>query len=85
MDNAEFSNWAWDKAADQYYWHRFYSSQPDLNYDNPKVQEETLNIACFGLAFGVDGGLRADVVPYLVRTTRSLNRESNLPEVRPHT
>ncbi len=75
--DAESSNWAWDKAADQYYWHRFYSSQPDLNYDNPKVQEEMLNIARFWLAFGVDG-LRADAVPYLFE--REGTNCENLPE-----
>jgi maltose alpha-D-glucosyltransferase/alpha-amylase len=62
--DVESSNWAWDQSAQQFYWHRFYSSQPDLNYENPKVQEEMLNVARFWLAFGVDG-LRADAVPYL--------------------
>jgi maltose alpha-D-glucosyltransferase/alpha-amylase len=60
----EKSNWTWDETAGQYYWHRFYSSQPDLNYDNPAVQQEMLNVVKFWLDLGVDG-FRADAVPYL--------------------
>ena len=62
--DTEPSNWTWDETAGQYFWHRFYSTQPDLNYDNPKVQEEMLNIAAFWLDMGIDG-FRADAVPYL--------------------
>ncbi|MDY6785252.1 MAG: maltose alpha-D-glucosyltransferase [Cyanobacteriota bacterium] len=60
----ENSNWAWDPVAKAYYWHRFYSHQPDLNYENPKVQEAVLEIVDFWLALGVDG-MRLDAVPYL--------------------
>jgi maltose alpha-D-glucosyltransferase / alpha-amylase len=62
--DTEKSNWTWDPVAGQYFWHRFYSSQPDLNYDNPRLQAEMLNIARFWLDLGVDG-FRADAVPYL--------------------
>lgn len=60
----EASNWTWDEVAGQYYWHRFYSHQPDLNYDNPEVHKATLQILDFWLKMGVDG-LRLDAVPYL--------------------
>ncbi len=73
----ETSNWAWDNAAGQYYWHRFYSSQPDLNYDDPRVQEEMLNVARFWLRLGIDG-FRADAVPYLYE--REGTNCENLPE-----
>ncbi len=62
--DTEESNWAYDEHSDQYYWHRFYSSQPDLNYDNPAVQEEMLNIMRYWLDLGIDG-FRVDAVPYL--------------------
>lgn len=62
--DTEESNWAWDEAAEKYYWHRFYASQPDLNYDNPKVREEMFKVVKFWLDLGVDG-FRADAVPYL--------------------
>jgi maltose alpha-D-glucosyltransferase / alpha-amylase len=62
--DTEESNWAWDKKSEQYYWHRFYASQPDLNYDNPAVQAEMLKVMSFWLDIGVDG-FRADAVPYL--------------------
>jgi trehalose synthase len=75
--DTEPSNWTWDATAGQYYWHRFYASQPDLNYDNPKVQEEMLNVARFWLELGIDG-FRADAVPYLFER-ESTNCE-NLPE-----
>jgi maltose alpha-D-glucosyltransferase/alpha-amylase len=60
----ETSNWAWDPVAKAYYWHRFYSHQPDLNYDNPAVREAVFEVLDFWLAMGVDG-LRMDAVPYL--------------------
>src|SRR4051812_18850697 len=60
----EQSNWAWDPVANSYYWHRFYSHQPDLNYDNPEVRREMLRTVEYWLAMGVDG-LRLDAVPYL--------------------
>ncbi|MEW6406419.1 MAG: maltose alpha-D-glucosyltransferase [Chloroflexota bacterium] len=75
--DTEPSNWTWDETAGQYYWHRFYASQPDLNYDNPKVQEEMLNIARFWLELGIDG-FRADAVPYLFE--REGTNCENLPE-----
>ncbi len=62
--DTEKSNWTWDEVAGQYFWHRFYSSQPDLNYDNPRVREEMQNVMRFWLDMGVDG-FRADAVPYL--------------------
>jgi maltose alpha-D-glucosyltransferase/alpha-amylase len=62
--DTEASNWTWDEKAGQYYWHRFYSSQPDLNFENPKVQEEMFAIMKFWLDIGVDG-FRVDAVPYL--------------------
>jgi maltose alpha-D-glucosyltransferase / alpha-amylase len=62
--DTERSNWAWDEAAQMYYWHRFYSSQPDLNYDNPAVRQEMFNVMQFWLELGVDG-FRSDAVPYL--------------------
>lgn len=62
--DTEKSNWTYDEASGQYYWHRFYSSQPDLNYENPKVQEAMLNIMRFWLDMGIDG-FRVDAVPYL--------------------
>jgi maltose alpha-D-glucosyltransferase / alpha-amylase len=60
----EPSNWAWDQRAKAYYWHRFYSHQPDLNFDNPAVRKEVLRVLDFWLDMGVDG-LRLDAVPYL--------------------
>ncbi|MEB3340282.1 maltose alpha-D-glucosyltransferase [Okeania sp.] len=60
----ENSNWAWDSVAQAYYWHRFYYHQPDLNYENPAVQEAVLDVADFWLKMGVDG-MRLDAVPYL--------------------
>jgi len=60
----ETSNWAWDPVAKQYYWHRFYSHQPDLNFDNPAVRASILPIIDFWFGMGVDG-LRLDAVPYL--------------------
>lgn len=75
--DSEPSNWTWDALAGQYYWHRFYASQPDLNYDNPKVQDEMLATARFWLDLGVDG-FRADAVPYLFERENTLCE--NLPE-----
>jgi len=75
--DTEDSNWAWDEEAGMYYWHRFYSSQPDLNYDNPAVQEEMFRIMSFWLDLGVDG-FRADAVPYLFE--REGTNCENLPE-----
>ncbi|NEQ32497.1 MAG: alpha-amylase, partial [Leptolyngbya sp. SIO4C5] len=60
----ETSNWSWDPIAQAYYWHRFYSHQPDLNYDNPAVREAVFEVLDFWLEMGVDG-LRMDAVPYL--------------------
>jgi maltose alpha-D-glucosyltransferase/alpha-amylase len=73
----ERSNWTWDPVAGQYYWHRFYSHQPDLNYDNPRVRREVKAIADFWLAQGVDG-FRLDAVPYLFE--REGTSCENLPE-----
>jgi maltose alpha-D-glucosyltransferase / alpha-amylase len=75
--DTEKSNWTWDPEAGQYFWHRFYSSQPDLNYDSPAVQNEMLNIARFWLDLGIDG-FRADAVPYLFE--RDGTNCENLPE-----
>ena len=75
--DTEKSNWTWDPGAGQYYWHRFYASQPDLNYDNPAVQQEMLNVVKFWLDLGVDG-FRADAVPYLFE--REGTNCENLPE-----
>jgi maltose alpha-D-glucosyltransferase/alpha-amylase len=60
----ETSNWSWDPVAKAYYWHRFYSHQPDLNYDNPLVRQSVLSVLDFWLNLGVDG-LQLDAVPYL--------------------
>jgi len=73
----ETSNWAWDPVAQAYYWHRFYSHQPDLNFDNPAVQEAIFEVLDFWLAMGVDG-LRIDAVPYLFE--REGTNCENLPE-----
>lgn len=75
--DTEESNWTWDKSAKQYFWHRFYSSQPDLNYDNPKVREEMLDVMKFWLDLGIDG-FRADAIPYLFE--REGTNCENLPE-----
>lgn len=73
----ENSNWAWDPVAKAYYWHRFYSHQPDLNYESLEVQEAVLEVVDFWLEMGVDG-LRMDAVPYLcVKEGTSCE---NLPE-----
>ncbi len=75
--DTESSNWTWDPVAGAYYWHRFYSHQPDLNYDNPRVLREIINVMRFWLDMGVDG-LRLDAVPYLVE--REGTNNENLPE-----
>jgi maltose alpha-D-glucosyltransferase/alpha-amylase len=75
--DTELSNWAWDPVSKQYYWHRFFSHQPDLNYDNPAVREEMWSIMKFWLEMGVDG-FRLDAVPYLVE--REGTNCENLPE-----
>ena len=63
--DTERSNWTWDPGAGAYYWHRFYSHQPDLNFDNPQVLKAVLGVMRFWLQLGVDG-LRLASVPYLV-------------------
>lgn len=73
----EASNWTWDPVAQQYYWHRFFYHQPDLNYDNPLVQQEILQVLDFWCAMGVDG-FRLDAVPYLFE--REGTNGENLPE-----
>ena len=75
--DTEKSNWTWDATAGAYYWHRFYSHQPDLNFDNPHVLREVLSVMRFWLDLGVDG-LRLDAVPYLVEREGTSNE--NLPE-----
>ena len=75
--DTEKSNWTWDPEAQQYYWHRFFSHQPDLNYDNPVVIEEVVKVMHYWLDMGVDG-LRVDAIPYLVE--REGTNCENLPE-----
>jgi maltose alpha-D-glucosyltransferase/alpha-amylase len=75
--DTEQSNWAWDPVSKAYYWHRFFSHQPDLNYDNPAVRDEVWNVMRFWLDRGVDG-FRVDAVPYLVE--REGTSCENLPE-----
>ena len=75
--DTEKSNWSWDPVARAYYWHRFYSHQPDLNFDNPRVLRAVLDVMRFWLQIGVDG-LRLDAIPYLVE--REGTHNENLPE-----
>jgi maltose alpha-D-glucosyltransferase/alpha-amylase len=75
--DTEKSNWTWDPVANAYYWHRFYSHQPDLNFDNPLVLKAVLSVLRYWLSLGVDG-LRLDAVPYLVEREGTSNE--NLPE-----
>ncbi len=75
--DTETSNWAWDREAQQFYWHRFFSHQPDLNFDNPAVFEAVLDVMRFWLRLGVDG-LRLDAIPYLIE--RDGTNCENLPE-----
>jgi maltose alpha-D-glucosyltransferase/alpha-amylase len=75
--DTETSNWTWDPEAGAFFWHRFYSHQPDLNFDNPRVFEEVVRIMHYWLDMGVDG-LRLDAIPYLVE--REGTNNENLPE-----
>ncbi|NWJ48637.1 MAG: maltose alpha-D-glucosyltransferase [Chloroflexi bacterium] len=75
--DTERSNWTWDDEAKAYYWHRFFSHQPDLNFDNPAVQEELLNVMRYWMDMGIDG-FRLDAVPYLFE--REGTNCENLPE-----
>ncbi len=75
--DTETSNWSWDPVAKQYYWHRFFSHQPDLNYDNPAVKSAMLDVMRFWLDRGLDG-FRCDAVPYLIE--REGTNGENLPE-----
>src|SRR5262252_601483 len=75
--DTERSNWTWDPVAKQYFWHRFFSHQPDLNYHNPEVQQAMLEVMRFWLNMGVDG-FRCDAVPYLFE--REGTNCENLPE-----
>jgi len=75
--DTETSNWAWDPEAKAYYWHRFFSHQPDLNFDNPRVMKAVTGAMRFWLDAGVDG-LRLDAIPYLVE--RDGTNNENLPE-----
>lgn len=71
------SNWTWDPLTEQFYWHRFYPQQPDLNYDNPQVRKAMMDVMRYWLDIGIDG-FRADAVPYLFE--RSGTNCENLPE-----
>ncbi len=75
--DTEASNWSWDPVAEAYYWHRFFSHQPDLNFDNPRVVEAVINTMFYWLDMGVDG-LRLDAIPYLFE--RDGTNNENLPE-----
>ncbi len=75
--DTERSNWSWDAHRGQYYWHRFFGHQPDLNYDNPEVQTAMLDVVKFWLDIGLDG-FRLDAVPYLFE--RDGTNGENLPE-----
>jgi maltose alpha-D-glucosyltransferase / alpha-amylase len=75
--DTEKSNWAWDPMAQAYYWHRFYTHQPDLNFDNPRVFRAVIDVMRFWLDLGVDG-MRLDAVPYLIEREGTINE--NLPE-----
>ncbi|HEY4249751.1 MAG TPA: maltose alpha-D-glucosyltransferase [Roseomonas sp.] len=75
--DTEKSNWTWDPVAGAYFWHRFYSHQPDLNFDNPRVLDAVFGVMKFWLDIGVDG-LRLDAVPYLIE--RDGTNNENLPE-----
>jgi len=77
FSDTERSNWAWDPVAGQYYWHRFFSHQPDLNFDNPSVRKAVARVMKFWLDKGVDG-MRLDAVPYLIE--REGTTCANLPE-----
>ena len=75
--DTEASNWTWDQKAQKYYWHRFFSHQPDLNYDNPEVRQKMKEVMFFWFDMGIDG-LRLDAVPYLFE--REGTNGENLPE-----
>ena len=75
--DTEKSNWAWDEIAQSYYWHRFFSHQPDLNFDNPQVLKAIFRVMRHWLATGVDG-FRLDAIPYLIE--REGTNNENLPE-----
>jgi maltose alpha-D-glucosyltransferase/alpha-amylase len=75
--DTEKSNWTWDPVRQQYFWHRFFSHQPDLNYDNPAVQSDMIEVLKFWLDLGIDG-FRLDAVPYLYE--REGTNGENLPE-----
>lgn len=75
--DTETSNWTWDPVAKAYFWHRFFSHQPDLNFDNPKVLEAIFKVMRFWLDMGVDG-FRLDAIPYLIE--REGTNNENLPE-----
>src|SRR5829696_4329577 len=75
--DTETSNWTWDPVAQQFFWHRFFSHQPDLNFDNADVLEAVTNVMRFWLKMGVDG-LRLDAIPYLIE--RDGTNCENLPE-----
>jgi maltose alpha-D-glucosyltransferase / alpha-amylase len=75
--DTEASNWSWDPVAQQYFWHRFYHHQPDLNFDNPAIMREILRVLHFWLDMGIDG-LRLDAIPYLIERDGTINE--NLPE-----
>jgi maltose alpha-D-glucosyltransferase/alpha-amylase len=75
--DTEPSNWTWDPVASQFFWHRFFSHQPDLNFDNPEVLQAVINVMRFWLRLGVDG-LRLDAIPYLIE--RDGTNCENLPE-----
>ncbi len=75
--DTETSNWTWDSVANQYYWHRFFSHQPDLNYDSPDVQAEIVKILDYWMSMGIDG-FRLDAIPYLFE--REGTNGENLPE-----
>jgi len=75
--DTEESNWTYDENVGKYFWHRFYSTQPDLNYDNPEVIREMMNVMDFWLDMGIDG-FRADAIPYLIE--RENTNCENLPE-----
>ncbi|HEV7906130.1 MAG TPA: maltose alpha-D-glucosyltransferase [Pyrinomonadaceae bacterium] len=75
--DTEHSNWTWDEEAGAFYWHRFFSHQPDLNYDNPEVRQALLDVVSFWLDLGIDG-FRVDAVPYLIE--REGTNCENLPE-----
>jgi maltose alpha-D-glucosyltransferase / alpha-amylase len=77
FQDTEHSNWAWDNEAKAYYWHRFFSHQPDLNFDNPRVVRGVLKVMKFWMDMGIDG-LRLDAVPYLIERDGTICE--NLPE-----